>query len=201
MLEYSEACERNREPILHILTDVFAASRRVLEIGSGTGQHAVFLAAKLPHLQWLPTDRSVGMPALRARLMREAPQNVRAALTLDVTDDPWPDELTGGEIDAVFSANTLHIMSWQAVESFFGKLGTVTAAASRLCIYGPFRYDGEFTSPSNARFDHWLKARDADSGVRDFAAVDALAAAQGFRLVGDYAMPANNQLIVWQKRG
>jgi cyclopropane fatty-acyl-phospholipid synthase-like methyltransferase len=196
---FSEACERNQAPILAVLADVFSGARQVLEIGSGTGQHAVFLATHLPHVVWQPTDLAECLPGLQARLVLEAPGNVRDALPLDVTDHPWPDALTGGEIDAVFSANTLHIMSWNAVMSFFERLGEVAAGACRLCIYGPFRYDDTFTTPSNARFDQWLKARDSRSGVRDFEAVDALARTQGFRLVADHAMPANNQMLVWGK--
>lgn len=196
---FSEACERNQAPILAVLADVFSGARQVLEIGSGTGQHAVFLATHLPHVVWQPTDLAECLPGLQARLALEAPGNVRDALPLDVTDHPWPDALTGGEIDAVFSANALHIMSWNAVMSFFEHLGEVAAGPCRLCIYGPFRYDDAFTTPSNARFDQWLKARDSRSGVRDFEAVDALARTQGFRLVADYAMPANNQMLVWGK--
>jgi SAM-dependent methyltransferase len=197
MLEFSEACARNREPIRGVLADVFAHSRRVLEIGSGTGQHAVFLAAQFPHLHWVPTDRDVSLPGLQARLALEAPKNVSDPLSLDVTDTPWPAELRRGDFDAVFTANTLHIMSLSAVESFFSQLGDVAAPTCQLCIYGPFRYGGQCTTVSNERFDQWLQARDPNSGIRDFEAVDAMAQSQGFQLVADHRMPANNQLLVW----
>lgn len=199
MIEYSESCERNKGPILSILEDALADSRRVLEIGSGTGQHAVHFARHLAHVEWKPTELPEALPALTAMLQAAAPPNVPGPLELDVTSDPWPRELTSGGFDAAFTANTLHIMSWHAVECLFEGLGPVFDADGVLCVYGPFRYGGEFTTPSNERFDRWLKARDPVSGVRDFEAVDALARRQGMALVADHPMPANNQLLVWRR--
>ena len=196
MLPFSEACERNKEPILAVLREAFAAASQVLEIGSGTGQHAVHFANHLPWLAWQPTDRSEHLESLAARVRQEGPANLLGPLELDVlAPGAWP--VT--EVDAVFSANTLHIMSWEAVEAAFRGIGTVLRAGGVLAIYGPFRYGGAFTSESNAGFDAFLRARDPDSGIRDAVDVDRLAGAAGLSLVADHAMPANNQLRVWRR--
>jgi SAM-dependent methyltransferase len=195
MLPFSEACERNKDPILSVLRGAFADRSRVLEIGSGTGQHAVHFARCLPRLRWQPTDRTEYLDGLAARIAAEGPPNLASPVELDVLREPWP--LLSA--DAVFSANTLHIMSQPAVEALFARLPRVLDSGGVLAIYGPFRYRGQFTTPSNAEFDRELRARDPASGVRDFEAVDALARRAGFELVDDYAMPANNQLIVWRR--
>jgi cyclopropane fatty-acyl-phospholipid synthase-like methyltransferase len=191
----SEAAERNKAPILAILTQALAHSRRVLEIGSGTGQHAVHFAAHLPHLTWQPTDRAEHLGGLRARMAREGTPNLLPALELDVRALPWQVE----PVDAIFTANTLHIMSWSAVQDLFRGVGAVLLAPAVLCIYGPFRYHGQYTSASNAEFDRYLKARDPHSGIRDFADVNTLSSQQGLRLLADHPMPANNQLLIWHK--
>jgi cyclopropane fatty-acyl-phospholipid synthase-like methyltransferase len=195
MLVVSEACERNKGPILAVLATELAAQHAVLEIGSGTGQHAVHFATHLPHLAWQPSEMRSQLPPLIERLRREAPANVRAAIALEVHADPWP----AGDLDAVFSANTLHIMAWSAVREFFRGSAAVLRPGGVLCVYGPMRYRGEYTSPSNAQFDQWLKERDPQSGIRDFEALDALARAQGLQLRADHPMPANNQTLVWQR--
>lgn len=195
MLVVSEACERNKGPILAVLAAELAAQRAVLEIGSGTGQHAVHFATHLPYLTWQPSEMRAQLAPLIERLRREAPPNVRAAIALDVHDDPWP----AGDLDAVFSANTLHIMAWSAVREFFRGSAAVLRPGGVLCVYGPIRYRGEYTSASNAQFDQWLKERDPQSGIRDFEALDALARAQGLQLRADHAMPANNQTLVWHR--
>jgi cyclopropane fatty-acyl-phospholipid synthase-like methyltransferase len=191
----SEACERNKGPILRVLTEAFAQSRVVLEIGSGTGQHAVHFATHLPHLCWQPSDTGEYLAGLREHLALAGPANLRAAIELDVRRKPWPHD----RVDALFTANTLHIMGWSAVEAFFGGVGMVLSAGGTLCVYGPFRYDGRYTSSSNADFDRFLQARDPDSGIRAFEAVDALAKKEGLELVADHSMPANNQLLVWRR--
>lgn len=193
---HSAACERNREPILAVLRDHFADRRTVLEIGSGTGQHAVYFAAALPWLSWQTSDRAQNLPGIRQWLDEAALPNTPAPLELDVTA-PWP----ALRADAVFSANTLHILAWSEVERLFAGLPAVTEADARLVVYGPFNYGGRFTSDSNAAFDASLKAQHAHMGIRDFEAVDALAAAAGFTLLEDRAMPANNRCLVWQRNG
>lgn len=195
MLAFSEACERNKEPILRILTGAFAACHRVLEIGSGTGQHAVHFSRHLPHLVWQPTDMAENLPSLAERIRVEGPSNLLAPLALDVCAERWPVD----SVDAIFSANTLHIMDWDSVREFYRGAGAVLATGGVLCVYGPFRYGGRYTTESNAAFDRSLKARDPASGLRDFEAVNELAGEQGFELAADHAMPANNQTLIWKK--
>ncbi|HQT29740.1 MAG TPA: DUF938 domain-containing protein [Thiobacillus sp.] len=194
---YSESCEQNREPILAVLREAFADRRRLLEIGSGTGQHAVYFAPELPQLVWQTADVRAYHPGIHAWLDEAALPNVLPPLELDVNQTHWH----SGRYDAVFSANTLHIMGWPEVVRFFAGVGNVLEPGGVLVVYGPFNYNGQFTSDSNARFDAWLKARDPASGVRDFEAVDALARAQGLVLQRDLAMPANNRSLVWLRAG
>lgn len=191
---FAPACERNREPILRVLREAFADRARVLEIGSGTGQHAVHFAAAMPWLRWQCSDRPEQLPGIRQWLDEAALPNTPAPLALDVAGT-WP----SGTYDAVFSANTLHIMGWPEVERLFAQLPGVTTDDAVLAIYGPFNQDGRYTSESNAAFDRSLKARDPRMGLRDAAAVDALAAAAGFVLQADHAMPANNRCRVWRR--
>jgi len=191
---WSPACERNRNPILEVLRRQFADRRRVLEVGSGTGQHAVHFAAALPHLVWQTSDRPEWLPGIRLWLAEAALSNTPAPLQLDVTG-PWPET----RFDAIFTANTLHIMGWTEVEAFFATLPGSLTEDARLTIYGPFNYAGQFTSPSNAAFDAQLKADDPKRGIRDFEAVDALARAIGFRFDEDVALPANNRCISWHR--
>jgi len=184
---FSEAAERNRTPILSVLKRVLARRTHVLEIGSGTGQHAAYFTRELPHLVWQASDVAAHLPGIREWISSPAP------IELDVDKD-WPPL----EPDAVFTANTCHIMSWPQIERMFRqieRLGTVQT----LCIYGPFSYGGKHTSQSNARFDAMLRARDPASGVRDVEKIDALAKRAGFALAEDNAMPANNRLLVFQK--
>ena len=192
---YSESCEQNREPILAVLSKVFADRRQVLEVGSGTGQHAVYFGAELPHLRWQTADVLPHHAGIRAWIEEAALPNVLLPLELDVNQPHWSSD----RYDAVFSANTLHIMGWPEVQLFFQGVGQVLQPGGVLVVYGPFNYNGAFTSESNARFDVWLKQRDPASGVRDFEAVNAEARAQGLVLQRDIAMPANNRSLVWHK--
>lgn len=172
----------------------FGSVRRVLEIGSGTGQHAIHFAAELMHLEWQCSDRLDALPGISAWLAHAALPNTPAPIELDVSSH-WP----ALRHDGIFSANTLHIMSWRQVEAFFEKIPSVLEAAGKLVIYGPFNYQGRFTSSSNAEFDQWLKSRDTHQGIRDFEAVCALAHAAGLSLLEDRAMPAHNRCLVWQR--
>ena len=191
---HSSACERNRSAILGVLSRHFADRRRVLEIGSGTGQHAVHFAGALPALTWQSSDRAEQLPGIRAWLDEAALPNTPPPLELDVNGN-WPP----GPFDALFSANTLHIMSWPEVRLFFARLPGVASDDAVLAIYGPFNRHGRYTSDSNAAFDAWLRSRHAQMGIRDAAAVDALAEAAGFTLLADVAMPAHNHCRVWQR--
>lgn len=192
---FSPSCERNREPILEVLRVQLTDRRRVLELGSGTGQHAVHFAAALPHLHWQSSDRAENLPGIRRWLGEAQLPNTPEPLTLDVSADAWPQD----RYDAVFCANTIHIMSWPEVEQMFCGLPGVLADDSRLILYGPFKYGGQHTSESNVKFDEWLLSQGPHMAVRDFEAVDALARAIGLQLIEDYAMPANNRCLVWQR--
>jgi len=194
VLTASEACERNKGPILAVLREELAASRRVLEVGSGTGQHAVYFAAGLPQLLWQPSELAENLAPLAERVRLEGGANVRAPLALDVRAHPWPAE----PVDALFSANTLHIMAWNSVCEFFRGAAAVLLRPAVLCVYGPFRFEGHHTSDSNAAFDHYLRQRDPDSGVRDFEALDRLAKEHGLQFSANHAMPANNRTLVWR---
>jgi cyclopropane fatty-acyl-phospholipid synthase-like methyltransferase len=191
---HAPSTERNREPILAELRQLFADRSRVLEIGSGTGQHAVFFAATLNHLVWQCSDRSGNLHGIRAWLDHAALANTPPPLALDVRHGPWP----GQRFDAVFSANTLHIMAWDAAEALFAGLPAVLEDGAKVAIYGPFNRNGAATSEGNAAFDAKLRAEHPDMGLRDAEAIDALAKAAGLSLIADIAMPANNALRVWR---
>jgi len=195
MKQYSEACEQNRSPILGILGNEFAEARHVLEIGSGTGQHAVYFSRHLPHLQWQTSDLEENHASIRAWLVEAGLANARPPLALDVSREEWP----ATRYDGVFSANTAHIMSWPAVECMFAGIGKLLTSRGRFCLYGPFNYGNRYTSPSNQRFDIWLKSRDASSGLRNFEELDELAGKHGLILRSDHQMPVNNRLLVWEK--
>lgn len=194
MKPYADACDRNRGPILEVLRQHFADRHRVLEIGSGTGQHAVHFGAALPHLTWQTSECEPGLAGIRLWLEEAGLPNLPQPIALDVTGS-WPD----ARFDAVFTANTLHIMGWPEVRALFAALPQVLTGDAVLAVYGPFNYDGRFTSPSNAAFDEWLKQRSPRSGIRDFAAVDELARSIGFAPVEDRAMPANNRMLIWRR--
>ena len=205
-LPWSQACENNRRPILEVLQRHFvprqhqpglpdACRARVLEIGGGTGQHAEFFAAQMPWLYWQSSDIAANVESLALRLRQAARPNLPEPITLDALDDGWDVPAS----DYVFSANTLHIMSEAAVRGLFRRLPEVLGEDAVIGIYGPFRYNGDFTSASNADFDQWLRQRDPLSGIRDAELIDELAAAAGLALIEDNDMPANNRLRVWKR--
>ena len=192
---FSPACARNREPILDVLRTSFADRRSVLEIGSGTGQHAVHFAAAMPHLVWQCSDRAENLPGIRAWLDDAGLSNTPAPIELDVTRGPWP----MAQFDAVFSANALHIMGWPEVQALFAGLDAALDVDAKVVIYGPFNVGGRFTSASNAAFDADLRARGTHMGLRDVDAVDELAGSIGLHKVAEIAMPANNRCLVWRR--
>lgn len=197
MKPYAESCDQNREPILDVIGPLLADRSAVLEIGSGTGQHAVFFARRLPHLTWYASDRRENHAGIRMWLEEAGLPNLRGPLALDVSADPWP-ELA---VDAVFSANTVHIMHWPGVEALFRGVGALLPAGGRFLLYGPFNRDGRYTAASNARFDQWLKARDPGMGVRDVRDLEMLAEASGMELQDDCPMPADNRILYWRRTG
>src|SRR5260221_7558102 len=194
MKQFSDACERNREPILSVLRRVFGDRTAVLEIGSGTGQHAAYFAPALPHLAWQPSDVAENLPSVR--LWREEAQTPRLLepIELDV-DQPFP----ALEVDAVFTANTLHIVSWAQVERMVAGIGELLPPGGVFAVYGPFNYGGKYTAPSNAQFDAWLRGRDPKSGLRDVEAVTRPAKRGGPGVEEGNATPANNRLLVFRK--
>jgi hypothetical protein len=194
-LPYSQACENNKSPILSVLNQAFANCQQVLEIGSGTGQHAVYFASQLAHLSWQSSDQHCNLPALAERIRRAALANLPPPLALDISGD----SVSAQRVDGIFTANTLHIISWPLVKRLFSRLDEFAAQEATLCIYGPFNYKGQFTSASNQAFDASLKSRDPAMGIRNSEDILQLAAAKGFLLQQDIAMPANNRLP-WFKR-
>lgn len=194
-LPYSQSCENNKKPILAVLRRHLPHRKALLEIAGGTGQHAVFFADAFPALHWQSSDLADNVDSLNRRLLAAALPNLPPAIPLDVNQVEW----LGTPVDAIFTANSLHIMSSASVERFFQGVGRTLLPDGLLLVYGPFKYQNEFTTDSNARFDLWLKDRNPQSGVRDFEWVNALARAQGLELLEDNALPANNQLLVWHR--
>lgn len=191
---FSQACENNKVAILAALADSFSASKTVLEVGSGSGQHAVFFAPNMPWLSWQTSDILINHQGI-SQWLREFPTgNLLHPIELDL-NHPWPIE----KIDAIYTANTLHIISWPLVQAFFSGVSQHLNQHGKCCIYGPFNYQGQYTSESNAGFDIWLKERDSQSAIRDIEAILALAENVGLSLENDHAMPANNRLLVFQK--
>jgi len=195
---FSQACENNKRPILNILSKVFIRSKHVLEIGSGTGQHAVFFAQQLPYLTWQTSDLLSNHQGINMRLDEAALKNVKKPIVIDL-NRAWPMPDNNPRVDGLYTANTLHIISWPLVVKFFDNISKNLSAQAKVCIYGPFNYQGEFTSESNANFDKWLKERDANSGIRDIEAILLLANSAGLQLIDDHEMPANNRLLVFSK--
>jgi hypothetical protein len=192
---FAPACEENKGPILAVLAPLFRHARSVLEIGSGTGQHAVCFAAAMPQLRWQTSDRREQHAGIRLWLDEAALPNLPPPLPLDVVSDPWPAD----RYDAAFSANTAHIMDWAAVAAMFRGVGSVLARNGVFALYGPFNYGGRYTSESNARFDAQLRQGDPRSGIRDLNDLKALAAEAGMTLVADHPMPVNNRTLVWRR--
>lgn len=193
-LPFSQACENNKQPILNVLKSAFASSSKVLEVGSGTGQHATYFAEQLPHLVWQPSDQGEYLPAVKARVQQQTLANLRQPLEFNVFD-----AAPEGDFDAVFTANTCHIMPQTAVEALFKHLAQSLLKVNKLCIYGPFNDNGKYTSDSNAAFDQSLRQRDPQMGLRDRQWVAGLAQDCGFRLLASHQLPANNQLLEFER--
>lgn len=192
--EFNPAAERNKQPLLEAIAPWLADAAEVLEIGAGSGQHACHFARHLPALRWQASDRPAGVAALAARLAAEGPPGMPAPLALDVQQRPWPLAL----VDAVYAANVVHCMDWPGVEALFAGVAAVLAPRGVFLLYGPFNRDGRYTSEGNARLDAWARGLDPAFGLRDRAALEALAARVGLWLCEDCPMPANNHLLVWR---
>ena len=191
---FSQACENNKLPILALLAEAFSNSKSVLEVGSGTGQHAVFFAPHMTWLSWQTSDIRLNHEAIKQWLQEYPAGNLLYPIELDL-NHPWPIE----KVDAIYTANTLHIVSWPLVQAFFSGVSQHLNQQGKLCIYGPFNYQGKYSSESNAGFDIWLKERDSQSAIRDIEAIIALAEKAGLILEHDHAMPANNRLLEFRK--
>ncbi|HFC93204.1 MAG TPA: DUF938 domain-containing protein [Leucothrix mucor] len=192
---FADSCQQNQEPILNVIQPLLQHCQTVLEIGSGTGQHAVYFAANMPHLHWQTSDRIEYHQGINLWLQESNNPNIYPPIALDVSHDEFPKQ----PFDAIFTANTLHIMSKDNVSSFFQKMTACMQANSILLAYGPFNYNGKYTSDSNVQFDRWLKSRDINSGIKDFEWLNELANAAGLESVNDYTMPANNRILHWNK--
>lgn len=203
-IPFSQACERNKDPILEVIQPYLVTSKSVLEIGTGTAQHALHFAQHLPHLNWQTSDQLQYLDGINAQIDNAKQHNneldnLLSPFQLDVTQAKWLADLDKEQnYDAVYTANTFHIMDWSMVKAFFKGLPQVVKPASYLIVYGPFKYQGKFTSASNQSFDQDLRSRGVGSAIRAFEEVDNLAQAAGFTLVKDVAMPANNQCLIWQ---
>ena len=191
----SPSVARNKDPILNVLKQYVDKAGRLLEIGSGTGEHAIYLAKNLPKLQWVTSDVKPNHVHIKAWLKDAKLSNVHGPEVLKIGKDDFPK----GKFDYVFTANTLHIMSWKEDKSLFKLLGKRLREGSKVFIYGPFNYDGNFTSDSNEEFDGWLKDRDPKSGIRNFEDVCQSLAKFGFELINDHEMPANNRLLAFER--
>ncbi|MCH9711932.1 MAG: DUF938 domain-containing protein [Proteobacteria bacterium] len=194
MKQYSPACDQNKDPILAVIKPLLGKATSVLEIGSGTGQHCVYFAKALPHLVWQASDQAMYLPSVTAWINEAQLNNTPTALTLNVCH-VWPKS----SYDAIFSANTTHIMSWEMVLDFFKGVGETLNTNGLFILYGPFNYNGQYTSESNAKFDLWLAQQNPQSSIRDFEALNRLAEQAGLTLIDDYEMPANNRILVWKK--
>ena len=192
---FAQSCVENREPILAVLRPRLAGCRRLLEIGSGTGQHAVYFAPELPKVFWQTSDQQENHAGILAWLSDSGATNIGRPITLDVLRDPWP----SSGFDAVFSANTAHIMPWDAVVAMFAGVAAHLKTGSRFCLYGPFNVDNCFTSQSNAHFDAQLRAEDPEMGIRDTAMIESIAKRHHLPLENKLTMPANNFILVFKK--
>jgi len=194
---FSQSSENNKDYILNVLKEAFQDTNSVLEIGSGTGQHAVHFARNLPHLNWQPSDIEINLPGIGLWLYESELPNIKEPVLLDVNKLPWE----VGKFEGLFTANTLHIIAKAEIENLFQGIAQVLKDHGTLCIYGPFNYDGEYTSPSNERFDGWLYRQNPKSAIRDFEWVNSLAENVGLVLTQDHGMPANNRLLEWINEG
>lgn len=192
---FSQSCEDNKVVILETIADYLQSIDSVLEVASGTGQHAVYFAENLPHLTWQTSDLLDSHVGIRQWLHEAGLPNTLEPFELNVSESPWPSKRYG----ALFSANSFHIMGKQNVIDFFANVSAVLNDNALVLIYGPFNYNGEFTSDSNANFDVWLKNRNPLSGIKDFEWCNQLAEQAGLNLVDDIEMPVNNRVLVWKK--
>ena len=192
----SPAVARNREPILAVLREVLPDRGNVLEIASGSGEHAFYFAYHLPRVTWYPSDANVAARSSIAAWRNEGgPPNLRPPLALDVIRRPWPYV----DYDALVCINMLHISPWAASEALLAEAGERLPSGGALYLYGPFKRDGRHTAPSNADFDADLQRRNPDWGIRDLGEIQALAQANGLFIERIVEMPANNLSVILRR--
>lgn len=192
---YSESCDQNKDPIFSVIRPLLKDAKNVLEVGSGTGQHAVYFAEKIPSLVWHTSDCEPYLPGITMWLAEAGLDNTRMPIELNVSHSIWPSL----SFDAIFTANTVHIMHWHNVEALFAGVGKLLNTEGQFIVYGPFNYKNAYTSDSNERFDGWLKSRDTESGIKNFEDLCLLAEKDDMFLVDDIEMPANNRILVWKR--
>ncbi len=191
---FSAAAERNRIPIGEVLERVLPESCNVLEIGAGTGQHALYFCSLRPAWRWLPSEHPDALEMLRHELVDHGADNLESPIALDVAGE-WPER----RFDAVYSANTAHIMPIGAVEAMFRGVGGHLSETGRFVLYGPFKRGGRHQAPSNADFDAGLRRRDPAMGIRDLSAIDAMADSSGLTRIAELALPVNNHILIFEK--
>ncbi len=191
-LPFAQAAEENRQVILQALRPYFSGN--VLEIGSGTGQHAVYFCSQMPELHWQTSDLEDNLASIQGWI-DESGLELPAPLPLDARD-AWPER----QFDTIYTANSFHIMGRKAVAGCIEGGANCLRGGGHFAVYGPFNYGGRYTSASNERFDAMLQAQNANSGIKDFEWLDELAQAAGMALEADIEMPANNRCLVWKKR-
>lgn len=191
---HSQSCDNNKQPILEKLKPLLTPYQNVVEIGSGTGQHAIHFANALPNLTWQTTDLPINHSGIKQWINDSGLSNINPPLCLDLSK-PWPIS----QCDVIYTANTLHIVSTELVTAFFAAIKHTVSNNGLVIIYGPFNYAGEFTSDSNRQFESWLKGRDSNSGIRDIEWITDLAAKANLHLLHDEQMPANNRLLTFKK--
>lgn len=195
MKKYAPSADRNRENIRQVLSNVLTKNGTILEIGSGTGQHAAFFAKSFPEYRWIPSDLQENLDSINAWAAESGLDNISPAIELNLENKIWPVE----PVDSLICINIIHIVSWRLVENLFRGAGEILTPGGILFVYGPFEYSDRPLEPSNVEFNQWLKDRDPESGIRQFDDINALAAENSLSLVGDKAMPANNRSIWWRK--
>ena len=189
------SCEQNQQVILDVLKTLFIESGDVLEIGSYTGQHAVYFTEHLPHLNWYPGDLEAEHAGMKMWFSDVKHDRIHVPLILDVDISDWNVD----KKDYIFSANVTHIISSEQTEKMFKHVGEILKTGGLFAQYGPFNYNGQYTSESNANFDVWLKQRNPDSCIKHFESMQEQAQINNLRLLKDIAMPANNRILVWEK--
>ena len=193
-MKFSDACERNKIPILKVLNEELD-SGTVLEIGSGTGQHSVFFSKEIPSIKWYPSDTISNFESLNAFVTNYQNNNLQTPFVIDITQDQWIDF----KVDYVFTSNTFHIINNALLTYFFYQCSKVMKSNGKLIIYGPFKFDNQFNSPSNQTFDELLKESDSFSGLKNFEEIVSIALKFDFKFSKKYEMPANNNILVFKK--